>query len=115
MKEGATDKTLREQAERLHNQYRDGLDSVCQRQEKRVQEIHKYYRKKEQQWQREQTVVNNPPMRGGLTNVWLRELPRAPAVQPSPRARDFQSARTDHEEDTGLMGADPQLSTNVRI
>ncbi len=105
---------LHEQAERLYNQYRDGLAKVHQQQHKREQEIHEYYRKREQQWQR-QTVVNGLPMSGDLTNVQLAEMPRAPPAQPLPRARDFQSTQTDREEVTDLVGTDPQSSTNVRI
>ncbi len=104
-----------EQAEHLYNQYRDGLASVHQQQEKREQEIHEYYRRREQQWQNQQVVMNNLPMSGDPTNVWLTELPRVPPAQLLPRARDFQSALTDHEEDINLMGADPQLSMNVRV
>ncbi len=95
-----------EQVERLYSQYKDGLASVCQQQEKREQEIHEYYQRKEQQWQR-QTGVNGPPMSGDLTNVWLAEMPRAPPAQPPLRARDFQPAQTDCEEITDLMGIDP--------
>ncbi len=54
--EGCYGQDLSEQAECLYNQYRDGLDSVRQQQEKREQEIHEYYRRREQQWQNHQVV-----------------------------------------------------------
>ncbi len=44
---------LHEQTKHLYSQYRDGLDSVRQQQEKCEQEIHDYYWRREQQWQRQ--------------------------------------------------------------
>ncbi len=107
---------LHERAEHLYSEYRDGLMSVHQQQEKRKQEIHEYYQKREQQWQRWQTVANSLPMSGYPMSVQLEGLPRAPPAQSPPRARHFQlTLQTDHEEATDLIGADPWSSTNVRI
>ncbi len=43
---------LHEQADRRYSEYRDGLMSIHQQQEKCKQEIHEYYQKREQQWQK---------------------------------------------------------------
>ncbi len=106
--EGRYRQNPQEQVEHLYSQYRYGLATVCQQQEKREQVIHEYYRKREQQWQRQQTVVNGLPTSRDPTSVQLGELPRAPTAQPPPSVRDFQlMLQTDHEEVTDPLGTDP--------
>ncbi len=107
---------LHEQAECLHSEHRDELMSICQQQEKREQEIQQYYKRREQQWKELPPVRNDPPMSGDPSNVRLGGLLRVPPAQLLPRARYFQSTpQTENEEATDPMGADPRLSTMVRV
>ncbi len=106
---------MHEQAECLCSEYKDNLMSIHQQQEKRAQELCKYYEKRDQQWQKLITAKNSLQISGESANTHLRGLPSAVLTQLPPRASYFQlTPQTCQGNDTDPMSTGPRSSTSVK-